>query len=104
MRILRAPLFFAIGFAFLVSPPVHAQTATLREVRVEGQKHLTEEQIASLAGLARGAQVGRTELQDAADALVRTGLFAKVNCKDDTQNNKLGAKFHIEEKKRLPVS
>ncbi len=104
MRILRAPLLFAVCFAFLVSPAVHAQTATLREVRVEGQKHLTEEQIALLTGLTRGAQVGRTELQDAADALVRTGLFAKVNFKFDTHNDNLGVTFHIEENERLPVS
>jgi len=104
MRIRRAPLFFAILFAFLVSPLVHAQTATLREVRVEGQKHLAEEQIASLTGLARGAQVGRKELQDAGDALVRTGLFAKVNFKYDTHNDSLVVTFHVEENQRLPVS
>jgi len=104
MRIRRSPLLFAVCFAFLVSPLVLAQTATLREVRVEGQKHLTEEQIVSLTGLARGAQVGRTELQDAADALVRTGLFAKVSFKYDTHNDNLVATFHVEENERLPVS
>src|SRR5260221_5496314 len=104
MRILRAPLLFAVCFAFLVSPAVHAQTATLREVRVEGQKHLTEEQIALLTGLTRGAQVVRTDWQDAPDALVRTGLFAKVNFKSDTHIDNLGVTFHIEENERLPVS
>ena len=104
MRIRRAPLFFAIAFAFLTSPLLHAQTATLREVRVEGRKQLTEEQIASLTGLARGAQVGRKELQDAADALVRTGLFAKVNFKFDSHNDNLVVTFHVEENPRLPVS
>jgi outer membrane protein insertion porin family len=104
MRICRAPLLFAIFLAFLISPLVHAQTSTLREVRVEGQKHLTEEQIASLTGLARGAPVGRKELQDAADALVRTGLFAKVNFKYDTHNDNLVVTFNIEENPRLPVS
>src|SRR5258705_3960543 len=104
MRIRRAPLLFAACFAFLVSPLLRAQTATLREVRAEGQKHLTEDQIASLTGLARGAQVGRKELQDAADALVRTGLFAKVNFKYDTHNDNLVVTFHIEENPRLPVS
>jgi len=104
MRIRRAPLLFAGFFSLLITPLLHAQTATLREIRVEGAKHLTEAQIASLTGVARGAQVGRKELQDAADALVRTGLFAKVNFKYDTYNDNLVVTFHIEEGPRLPVS
>ena len=71
MRIRRALLLLAVFLALLVSPLLNAQTATLREVRVDGAKHLTEAQIASLTGLAPGAQVGRKDLQDAADALVR---------------------------------
>lgn len=104
MWIRRAPLLLAIVFAFLVSPLLQAQTATLREVRSEGQKHLTEEQIASLTELTRGAQVGRKELQDAADALVRTGLFARVNFKYDTHNDNLVVTFNVEENPRLAVS
>ena len=104
MRIRRAPLFFVLVFASFVSPLLHAQTATLREVRVEGQKHLTEEQIASLTELTRGTKLGRKELQDAADALVRTGLFSNVNFKYDTHNDNLVVTFHVEENPRLPVS
>ena len=104
MRIRRASLLLTTLLALLVAPKVHAQTATLREVRVEGAKHLTEAQIVPLTGLAPGVQVGRKELQDAADALVRTGLFAKVNFKYDTHNDNLVATFHIEENARLPVS
>jgi outer membrane protein insertion porin family len=104
MRIRWTPLLFTAFLAILVSPVLHAQTSTLREVRVEGAKHLTEPQIVSLTGLAPGSQVGRKELQDAADALVRTGLFAKVNFKYDTHNDNLVVTFHIEESPRLPVS
>jgi outer membrane protein insertion porin family len=104
MRIRRALLLLAVFLALLVSPLLNAQTATLREVRVDGAKHLTEAQIASLTGLAAGSQVGRKELQDAADALVRTGLFAKVNFKFDTHNDDLVVTFRIEENPRLPVS
>ncbi len=104
MRIRWTPLLFTAFLAILVSPLLHAQTSTLREVRVEGAKHLTEPQIVSLTGLAPGSQVGRKELQDAADALVRTGLFAKVNFKYDTHNDNLVVTFHIEESPRLPVS
>ena len=104
MRIRWTPLLFTAFLAILVSPLLHAQASTLREVRVEGAKHLTEPQIVSLTGLASGGQVGRKELQDAADALVRTGLFAKVNFKYDTHNDSLVVTFHIEESPRLPVS
>jgi outer membrane protein insertion porin family len=104
MRIRQAYFPLATFFAILVSPLLHAQTATLREVRVEGAKHLTEAQIVPLTGLAPGSQVGRKEMQDAADALVRTGLFAKVNFKYDTHNDNLVVTFHIEENPRLPVS
>jgi outer membrane protein insertion porin family len=104
MRICRAPFLLAAFLAIVVSPQLHAQTAALREVRVEGAKHLTEAQIASLTGLASGAQVGRKELQEGADALVRTGLFAKVNFKFDTHNDNLVVTFHIEENPRLRVS
>ena len=104
MRIRRASFLLAGFLAILVSPLLHAQTATLREVRVDGAKHLTEAQIASLTGLSPGAQVGRKDLQDAGDALVRTGLFAKVNFKYDTHNDNLVVTFHIEENPRLPVS
>jgi outer membrane protein assembly factor BamA len=104
MRIRRAFFLLAGFLAILASPLLHAQTATLREVRVDGAKHLTEAQIASLTGLATGTQVGRKELQDAADALVRTGLFAKVSFKFETHNDNLVVTFHIEENLRLPVS
>src|SRR5258708_25266799 len=104
MRIRWTPLLFTAFLAIVVTPLLHAQTSTLREVRVEGAKHLAEPQIVSLTGLAPGGQVGRKELQDAADALVRTGLFAKVNFKYDTHNDNLVATFHIEENERLLVS
>src|SRR5260370_3043106 len=104
MRIRWTPLLFAAFLGMLALSPVDAKTSTLREVRVEGAKHLTEPQIVSLTGLAPGSQVGRKELQDAADALVRTGLFAKVNFKYDTHNDNLVVTFHIEESPRLPVS
>jgi len=109
MRLRRVVLLFAavLGPVFPYAQQSYsqqAQTATVREVRVEGAKHLTEAQVASLTGLTPGAQAGKKELQDAADALVRTGLFAKVNFKFDTHNDNLVVTFHIEESPRLAVS
>jgi outer membrane protein insertion porin family len=83
---------------------IHAQTAKLQEVRVEGLKHLTQEQVVYLTGLNTGSQVGRKDFQDAADALVRTGLFAKVTYKFDTHNDNVVVTYQVEENPRLPVS
>jgi len=81
-----------------------APTATLRELHVDGLKHLTEEQVVALTGLKPGSQVGKADLQDAADALVRSGLFAKVNFKFDTHNDRLLVTYRVDENPRLPVA
>jgi outer membrane protein assembly factor BamA len=88
---------------FTLTAQTHAQTANLREVHAEGLKILTEPQAIALSGLAPGAQVGRKELQDAADALVRCGLFAKVNYNFTTRNDGVVVTFRLEENPRLPV-
>ncbi len=67
-------------------------------------KTLTEAQVASLSGLQSGSEVGRKELQDAADLLLRSGLFAKVSYKFDTHNNDVTLTFHVEENPRLTVA
>jgi len=89
---------------FLLPSYVYPQTATLKEIRAEGLKVLSEAQVASLSGLTVGSQVSRKELQDAADLLLRSGLFAKVNYKFDTHNDSVVLTFHLEENPRLPVS
>ncbi len=71
LLLLVALLFFA--------PATYSQTAALREIHGEGLKVLTEAQFVQLTGLTVGSQVGRKDLQDAADILVRSGLFGKVN-------------------------
>jgi outer membrane protein assembly factor BamA len=84
--------------------PSHTQTATLKAIHAEGVKTFTEEQITSLSGLGIGSQVGRQELQDAADLLLRSGLFTKVTYKFDTHNDAVVLTFHVEEAPRLPVA
>jgi outer membrane protein assembly factor BamA len=83
---------------------VYSQTAKLKEVHAEGMKTFTEAQVASLSGLTVGSEVGRKELQDGADLLLRSGLFAKVNYKFDTHNDTVVLTFHVEESPRLPVT
>jgi outer membrane protein assembly factor BamA len=102
MRLLLL-LFLLSSLPFTTAAQAPA-TAKLREVHTNGQKYLTEDQIASLTGLTPGTQVGKQDLQDAADALVRTGLFAKVNYKFDTKGDAVTVTFLIEENPRLEVS
>jgi len=78
-------------------------TAELREVRSDGQKKLTEGQIAALTGLQAGSQVGREDLQKAADKLVASGLFATVKYDFKTRTEGLTLSFHLTESQRVPA-
>src|ERR1700731_4988785 len=77
--------------------------ATLREIRADGLKILTEAQLIPLSGLTRGSQVTKKDLQSAADALVSTGLFSKVAFNFQSRLDGVYLTFHIEEAPRLPV-
>lgn len=96
------PLAILLFLSF--APHAYSQTATLKEIRAEGLKTFSEAQVASLSGLQVGTEVGKKELQDAADLLLRSGLFAKVNYKFDTHNNDVTLTFQLEETPRLPVA
>lgn len=101
LRFFPFVLFFLLVPAHLYSQT--AQTATLREIHAEGMKTFSEAQVASLSGLSVGSQIGRKDLQDAADLLLRSGLFAKVTFKFDTHNDNVTLRFHVEESPRLRV-
>lgn len=94
-------LFFAAAYAMPAQTPDTA-TAQLREVRVDGQKHLSEAQIVALTGLIAGSQVGRTDLQAAADNLAKTGLFDKVSYNFETRTGVI-VTYHVEESPRIPA-
>jgi outer membrane protein assembly factor BamA len=104
MRLRLAFSFLAAFLGLSLCSVLQAQTAKLRQVHVEGLKFLSEAQVASLTGIVPGADVGRKEMQAAADLLVSTGLFAKVSYKFDTHNDELVVTFHVEENPRLVVS
>src|SRR5580692_10640806 len=88
--------------------PARAQTpapatATLHEIRTEGLKTLTEAQVTALSQLEKGSQVGKPDLQAAADRLLQTGMFAKVNYTFQTRADGLTVTFQLEEAPRVPV-
>src|SRR6266404_2176152 len=77
--------------------------APLREVHVDGEKRLSEAQIIAITGLVPGAQIGRDDLQAAADKLVQSGLFAKVSYNFQTKLASVLVTYHVEESPRIPV-
>jgi outer membrane protein insertion porin family len=94
-------LVWVAGSAASWQTPDNA-TASLREVHADGEKLLSETQVAALTGLAMGSQVGRADLQAAADKLVQTGLFAKVSYNFQTRSGVI-VTYHVEESPRIPV-
>ncbi len=94
-------LMLLAGFRASPQTPDNA-TASLREVRAEGEKLLSEAQVTALTGLAVGSQVGRADLQTAADKLVQSGLFAKVSYNFQTRSGVI-VTYHVEESPRIPA-
>lgn len=88
----------------LVAPATFSQSATLKEIHSEGLKTLSEPQLIQLTGLSIGSQVGRAELQGAADLLLRSGLFAKTNYSFATHGDSVTVTFTVEENLRLRVT
>lgn len=97
----RLLLFVAL---LCIAPSTFSQTASLKEVQGAGLKTLTEPQFLQLTGLEVGAQVGRADLQGAADILLRSGLFSKVTYSFNTKNEAVSVTYQVEETPRLKVS
>src|ERR1700730_18507714 len=109
MRVHIRPMALILAAACAVSawaqtaPPAPVATAPLREIRADGLKSLPELQIAALSGLQIGAQVGKDDLQAAADKLVQSGLFAKVRYNFQSRTDGVALTFHVEEAPRVPA-
>ena len=100
---MRHRLFLLVAF-LCIAPATFSQTAALKEVHAEGLKTLSEPQLVQLTGLTLDSQVGRSDLQGAADILLRSGMFAKVNYSFATRNDAVIVTFKVEENPRLKVS
>ncbi len=116
MRIVRPIVSFVVFGAALslhisqagaanaqTAPPPASATAALREISAKGLKAFPESAIVALSGLALGAQVGRADLQAAADHLLQTGLFTSVNYNFKTRDNGVTLEFQLQEAPLLPV-
>jgi outer membrane protein assembly factor BamA len=78
-------------------------TAVLREVKSDGLKTFTNDQVTAISGLQIGQQVGKDDLQGAADKLVQSGLFAHVKYNFNSRADGLVVLFHLEEAERIPA-
>jgi outer membrane protein insertion porin family len=103
-------VFLGVSLFVVPLPSLAAQaqtpapaTASLHEIRTEGLKTFPEAQVIALSQLEKGSQVGKAELQAAADRLLQTGLFAKVNYSFQTRADGLTVTFQLEEARRVPV-
>jgi outer membrane protein assembly factor BamA len=95
-------------FASFGPPSVRAQApapaaATLHEIRTEGLKTLPEGKVIELCQLAKGSVVGKADLQAAADRLLQTGMFAKVNYTYKTVGENLTVTYQLSEAPRVPI-
>jgi outer membrane protein insertion porin family len=107
-RLFRSCLGTSVLVSLLLLLPAPAQTpapatAPLHEIRTEGLKTFTEAQVTALSQLEKGSQVGKSDLQAAADRLLQTGMFAKVNYTFQTRGDGLTVTFQLQEAPRVPV-
>lgn len=101
---LATALLFLSPFAFPASAQTpDAASSPLREIHIDGEKILTEAQVVAITGLTPGAQIGKNDLQAAADKLVQSGLFAKVSYNFQTRLAGVAVTYHVEESPRIPV-
>ena len=105
---LRACLCVLAVLPLQIACPAPAQTpdtatAPLREVHAEGSIILTGAQVVALTGLQLPSQVGKNDLQTAADRLVASGLFSKVSYSFQTRGTGVLVTYHVEESPRIPA-
>ena len=108
LSLLQFCLGLLVSPMFIPMAPAHAQapvpaTAVLHEIRIEGLKSLSEPQVIALSQLEKGSQVGKADLQAAADRLLQTGMFSKVNYTFQTRSEELTLTFQLEEARRVPI-
>jgi outer membrane protein assembly factor BamA len=101
-------LCLSAGLGGVCFSPSSAQTAsegtaTLKEIHSDGQRVLSEAQVARLTGLQAGAEIARADLQTAADKLVASGLFATVKYDFKTRADGVTLNFHVSESPRVPA-
>jgi outer membrane protein assembly factor BamA len=94
---LRVAGLFAIALSFAVVcfSQEQAGTARLAVVHITGSKKFTSDQIVTATSLHVGAQVGRDDLQRAADNLAKSGRFSSVQYRFATSDDGVTAEYQV---------
>jgi len=99
-------LWAALAFALLSGAGAHAQTqpqAKLIAVTQTGSANFSSAEVAALAGLQNGAMVDRSAIQNAANRLAASGLFASVRYQFSTNDAGLSLTFMLQDAPLFPV-
>ena len=109
---LRAARLFGFLFLFvsssliplaLAQTPAAAPSAYLRAIHAQGLQHVTQQQLTEISGLKIDQAVTKNDLQSAADRLVETGLFSKVDFSFESHEDNLTLTFKLVEAPRIPA-
>src|ERR1700730_4079485 len=95
--------FVLASAAFVFPQSPDGGTAPLKAIHTEGLQHLSEPQVLTLSQLSAGNTVGKQDLQAAADRLLQTGLFSKVNYSFQSRDEGLYLTFKLVEAPRIPT-
>lgn len=99
-----ASLIWLISLLPLICPAQEQSgTARLATVQVTGSKRFTSGQVVAAIGLHVGSQVGRDDLQRAADDLAKTGRFSSVQYRFATSDEGVTAEYEVTDAPAVPV-
>jgi outer membrane protein assembly factor BamA len=78
--------------------------STLGAITATGSQKFSPAQIAAASGLTVGEQVGRKDLQLAANRLAATGLFSSVQYRFASKGDSVSLEFQLTDAKTIPVA
>ena len=93
----------ALSFVAVCFAQDQASTARLAVVHITGSMKFTSDQIVSATSLRVGAQVGRDDLQRAADDLAKSGRFSSVQYRFATSDDGVTAEYQVTDAPSVPV-
>ena len=104
MRIHQAAFVF-LGLLDLLAAEESAvaQKGKVVAVRLVGTQRYAEAQVTAASGLRIGQNVGREEIQAAADRLAQLGSFSKSNYRFTSKGGDLTVEFQVEDAPTVPV-
>jgi len=104
VRIQQAAIVFLCLLCLLAAAKsAVAQKGKVVAVRVLGTQRYAEAQVAAASGLRIGQDVGREEIQAAADRLAQLGPFLKLNFRFTSKGEEITVEFQVEDAPTVSV-